>query len=252
MIYHLAGIAHDIHDSKYNEADYQRVNIQATIDLARQAGLSGAQHFIHFSSVKAVADPGENCVDESWDAWPADIYGRSKREAEEALLELNIAGDCAVTILRPALVYGPGIKGNLAQMVNAIRSGYFPSLPETGNRRSLIHVLDLVDIAQRITMQPLAYGKTYIVAEQEPYSTRKMYEIICTALGKPAWKWAIPEKVLRRLVRVGDGVEHLTGQHCPVNSSMMNKLLGSACYRSTLLTDDFNWKPVRTLDAGIK
>ena len=105
VIYHLAGIAHDIHGSKYNEADYQRINVQATIDLARQAGLSGARHFIHFSSVKAVADPGENCVDESWDVWPADIYGRSKREAEEALLELHKSGDCTVTILRPTHWY---------------------------------------------------------------------------------------------------------------------------------------------------
>ncbi len=252
VIYHLAGIAHDIHRSKYNEADYQRINVQATVDLARQAGLSGAQHFIHFSSVKAVADPGEICVDESWDAWPADIYGRSKREAEEALLELHKAGDCAVTILRPALVYGPGVKGNLAQMVNAIRLGYFPPLPETGNRRSLIHVLDLVDVAQRLTLQPLAYGKTYIASEQEPYSTRKMYENICRSLDKPVAKWAIPVAVLRSLARVGDRIERFTGRQCPVSQSMIDRLLGSACYQSKLLTKDFDWKSVRTQDIGIR
>jgi len=168
-IFHVAGLAHAQTFSDGTASSHWKVNVEGTESLLSAAHQAGVKRFIYFSSVKAAADPGEHCADETWDQVPEDDYGRSKREAEIRVLQAGKENGMHVCNLRPALVYGPGVKGNLKRMMQAIAQGKFPPLPEFGNRRSLVSLTDLVTASWLAMEQEQANGKTYIVCEAQPY-----------------------------------------------------------------------------------
>jgi len=95
-------------------------------------------------------------------------------------------------VLRLSMVYGPTRKGNLPRMIEAVTKGRFPPLPETGNKRSMVHVDDVVQAAMLAAERPESVGQTYVVTDGPPYSTRQIYECICEALGRDAPKWHVP------------------------------------------------------------
>ncbi|MBK7846552.1 MAG: NAD-dependent epimerase/dehydratase family protein [Zoogloea sp.] len=116
------------------EALHWRVNFEGSQALAEAAGRAGVASFVFLSSVKAVGEPGEACVDEDWPVPPDSAYGRAKRAAEAVVLAAGERYGMRVTVLRPAMVFGAGGRGNLERMAALVRRGLFPPLPETGNR----------------------------------------------------------------------------------------------------------------------
>lgn len=242
-VYHLAGVVHAMAAADVDQSLYQTVNVAASEALATLAARAGVKQFIYFSSVKAAADPGDECVDESWQPPPPDPYGRSKLEAEQRLFAIGRDSGMQVSVLRPALVYGPAVKGNLLRMLQAIDSGRFPPLPETGNRRSMVSVDDLVDAARLAADSPHADGQVYIVSDDVGYSTRQLSDWMRTALGRKVPAWSIPVFMLRAGALLGDGVEALSGRPLPLNSAVLQRLLGSACYRSGKLQRELGWRP---------
>ena len=202
-IFHLAGRAHAQDSSREAERLHRKINVEGTRALLAGARRAGVKRFVYFSSIKAAGDPGERCVDETWDAAPADPYGRSKREAEQRVLETGKESGMHVCNLRPVLVYGRGVQGNLKRMLQSIARGRFPPLPESGNRRSLVSVDDLVCAAWLAMNHPQANGKTYIVCDGHPLSTRQMYEAMCRALGRKVPGWWVPLWMLRAGARLG-------------------------------------------------
>ena len=242
-VYHLAGVVHAIVAADVDESLYHSVNVAASEALATLAIRAGVKQFIYFSSVKAVADPGDECVDESWQRAPHDPYGQSKREAEQRLFAVGRDTGMQVTVLRPTLVYGPAVKGNLLRMLQAIDSGRFPPLPETGNQRSMVCVDDLIDAARRVADSPHADGQVYIVSDGVRYSTRQLSDWMHEALGRKVPAWSVPALVLRAGALLGDGVAALSGRPLPLNSAVLQRLLGSACYRSGKLQQELGWRP---------
>jgi len=245
-VFHLAGIAHVQDIAGVPDAVYQRVNVDATsalLDAAAQRGVTG---FVYFSSIKAAADPGPHCVDESWNEPPSDAYGRSKREAEQRVLAVGQATGMHVCNLRPCLVYGPGVKGNLARMIDAIERGTFPPLPEFNNQRSMVGLNDLIEAAWLAMNNREANGRTYIVSDGKPYSTRALFVAISRALGKPVPGWSIPSCVLRAGAAAGDLAARITDRPMPFSSAVLDRLRGSACYRSEQLTRQLGWHPRQT------
>ncbi|OGQ95219.1 MAG: hypothetical protein A2521_03510 [Deltaproteobacteria bacterium RIFOXYD12_FULL_57_12] len=242
-VFHLAGIAHSFEPAKNLEQVYWAVNLEATGELLEKARAAGVRRFVYFSSVRAMADPGERCVDESWEYLPTDIYGLSKRRAEERVLAAGAAGAMHVCILRPPLVYGPGVKGNLQRMLRAHAAGRFPPLPETGNRRSLVHVDDLAQAAIMAAENEAARGKIYIVTDGRYYSTREMYMAMCEAFGRRIPRWTLPVWALRGLGLAGDALVTVSGRRFPVDSESVARLLGSACYRSEKIQRELGYRP---------
>ena len=242
-VYHLAGVVHAMAAADVDPSLYHRVNVAASEALATQAVRAGVKRFIYFSSVKAVADPGDECVDESWQRPPHDPYGQSKREAEKRLFAIGRDSGMQVTVLRPALVYGAAVKGNLRRMLQAIDSGRFPPLPDTANRRSMVSVDDLVDAATLVAATPQADGQVYIVSDESPYSTRQLSDWMHATLGRRVSRWSVPVFVLRAGAVCGDGIEVLSGRLVPLNSAVLKRLLGSACYRSDKLQQQLGWRP---------
>ncbi|RLA03407.1 MAG: NAD-dependent dehydratase, partial [Gammaproteobacteria bacterium] len=208
---------------------------------------AGVRQFIYFSSVKAVADPGNECVDESWQRPPSDPYGQSKLGAEQRLFAIGSESGMQVTVLRPALVYGPAVKGNLWRMLQAIDNGRFPPLPDTGNQRSLVCVDDLIDAARLAADSPQADGQIYIVSDDAHYSTRQLYDWMHEALGRNVPRWSIPVFVLRAGAWVGGVAGRMTGRQLPLNPDVLQRLLGSACYRSDKIQQQLGWRPRRHL-----
>jgi nucleoside-diphosphate-sugar epimerase len=220
--------------------------------LAQAAAQTGARRFVFCSSVKAVGDPGRVCIDEDFDAAPATAYGRAKREAEIGLLELSRQTGMEVVILRLAVVYGPGSRGNIERMFRLVRRGLFPPLPETGNRRSLVFVDDAVDALLLACTQEAAAGKTFIVAHPDSYSGRELFEEMCRACGKRVPAWGVPPAVLRLLGWIGDGLVRMTGRSLSLDSQVVSRLLDSACYRPDRLLSQLEWRPKYDLSAGLQ
>lgn len=244
-IFHLANIAHTDLTGKEAEC-YWVVNVAGTEDLLTAAANANVDRFIYFSSVKAVADPGEECVDETWEPVPNDLYGYSKRMAEQRVLAAGVKTGMHVCNLRPALVYGPGVKGNLFRMLQTVKRGRFPSLPDFGNRRSMVSLDDLITAAWLAMENPKANGRTYIVEDGQGYSTRMLYEAMCKEFGVPVSRWHIPEHMLCMGAVIGDWTGKLFKRNMPLNSAVLSRLMGSACYRSDRIRNELGWRPQKT------
>lgn len=247
-IIHLAGKAHALAEAAQDEAEYYRVNTEGTRRILEAARRGDVRSFVLFSTVKAAGDrPGADSgpTDESWDAAPDTPYGRSKREAEKLVLRGGYVPHPVV--LRPCLVYGPTPKGNLGKMIDAISRGRFPSLPEVHNRRSMVHIDDVIAAAVVAAEKPAAAGQIYIVADNEPFSTRQLFEEICAAVGRPVPRWEMPIWILRLLGHVGDGIGRLCGRRFMFDSDALAKLTDSAWYSSAKLQRELGWQPTHTL-----
>ena len=193
-VYHLAGYAHDLSDPSQVADRYRALNIEGTLRLARASIAAGVKRFIFVSSVKAggVTATGLD-MDETSVAQPDGIYGETKRRAEEELFSLTKSETMTVTVIRPALVYGPAVKGNLALMLKGIEAGWFPPIPETNNQRSMIHVDDLVDALLFVASHPDAMRETFIATDGRRYSTKQIYDNLREALGKSPTRLSIPK-----------------------------------------------------------
>jgi nucleoside-diphosphate-sugar epimerase len=235
-VFHLAGFAHDLSDATKIQNIYQKVNVDATIRLAKLAVKSNVNRFIFVSSVKAGG--GSNfgvCVSEKDQGNPEGIYGKTKREAELKLLKIGKESDMHVSIIRPSLVYGPNVKGNLQLMLSGIKKGWFPPLPETGNKRSMIHVDDLVRAILLVADDDRANGEIFIATDGTPHSSRYIYNAMCSALDKSIPKWSVPKILFDMASLVNPRIKY-----------KLNKLLGDECYSSAKL-EALGFKAKKTL-----
>ena len=235
-VFHLAGFAHDMQDPSKVKHLYHAVNVEATVELARLAVISGVKRFVFVSSVKAGGSPlSEHCASESDQGDPEGVYGKSKREAELKLLKIGKESGMHVSIIRPSLVYGPGVKGNLQLMLSGIARGWFPPLPETENRRSMIHVDDLVRAIFLVAEDNRANGEIFIATDGKPYSSREIYSAMCNIVGRSVPKWSIPKFLFNMIAIISLKIRY-----------KVDKLLGDECYSSKGL-EALGFKAQRTL-----
>jgi UDP-glucose 4-epimerase len=249
IIIHAAGHAHTA--ATGSPGVHRQVTLEGTRHLLSEAGRCGVQRFVFISSVKAMPEPGTSCLDENAAGLPEDEYGLSRRRAEELVLEAGRRTGMHVSILRPALVYGAGCKGNLADMLRWIDRGLFPPLPDTGNHRSMVDVRDLVQAIMLAAEKGSAAGKTYLITDGEGYTTRRIYIAMCTALGKSVPEWSVPVPVLRALGRIGDACEAVLGRPMPYDSMTCSRLLDSACYRSVHAASSLGFHPAYRLEDAL-
>ena len=235
-VFHLAGFAHDMQDPSKVKNLYHTVNIEATVELARLAVESGVKRFVFVSSIKAGGLPlSEHCASEGDQNDPEGVYGNTKREAELKLLKIGKESSMHVSIIRPSLVYGPNAKGNLQLMLSGIKKGWFPALPETNNKRSMIHVDDLVRAILLVADDDRANGEIFIATDGTPHSSREIYNAMCSALGKSIPKWSVPKFLF-----------DITSLINPRIKYKLNKLLGDECYSSAKL-EALGFKAQKTL-----
>ena len=243
-VIHAAGFAHaDRAATPDLAARHWAVNAEGTFHLLDAAVKAHVERFVYLSSVKAVGDPGLRCVDETWDAPPDTPYGQAKRAAEERVLAVGREAGLHAVNLRPTLVYGPGMRANLARLVEAARRGWLPPLPETGNCRSLVHVDDVAQAVLLAAAHPAARGQTYLVTDGQPYSGRELSLIIRRALGHSVPTWTVPAGMLDGMAALADGVLGLIGHRDRPARAALDKLLGWACYDSTRIERELGYRP---------
>lgn len=251
-VFHLAGYAHAVDANSESAAViHRRVTVDGTRALLEQARRAGVTRFVYVSSVKAMGEASEEYIDETVVALPVTEYGRAKLEAEQLVLAMGRDFGMHVCVLRLPLVYGPEAKGNLLQMIRTIDSGRFPPPPKVYNRRSLVHVDDVVTALRLAMEHPRADGEIYLVTDGRAYSTREIYELMCRALGRAAPRWAVPVGVLRAIAGIGDAAGRMRGRPFFFNSVALDKLLGSAWYNSDKIERELGFKPTHTLETAL-
>ena len=216
-IVHLAGKAHDVRNTA-DESEYFEVNVGLTERLAEAASAGGfGGKFVHFSSVKAIADAVEGTLDETFPPDPRTAYGRSKLASEKSLARIFSDRQDGLFIIRPCMIHGPGNKGNLNLLYRFVgRKIPFP-LGAFDNQRSLLGIDNLCHIVAQIISGSVP-GGTYHLADNETISTSRIVSVIAEVSGKSHSQWKVPRWIVRSLAKIGDWLP------LPLNSDRLQKL----------------------------
>lgn len=204
VVVHLASRVHvmnERHDAA--EAAFHHINVLGTAALARQAQEAGVKRMVYVSSIKASGEitHGRPMLPDD-PPQPEDAYGRSKLAAENVLRELCGASGMELVIVRPPMVVGPGVRGNLPVLMKAIQRGLPLPLACVRNRRSLVSVRNLAALLVACARQPEAAGQTYLAAEPEPVSTPELVHHLAAGLGRPARLLPVPVMLLKMAGRL--------------------------------------------------
>ncbi len=243
IVIHLAARVHIMNDAATDPlAEFRKVNVDGTLNLAQQAAKVGVKRFIFVSSVKVNGEQIDLAKPFTEDntANPQDAYGISKWEAEQALHKIYAVTGMEIVIVRPPLVYGADVKGNFAQMIKVLAKGIPLPFASVKNLRSLIYVENLVDALILCTTHPKAAGQTYLVSDGEDISTPDLLRKLSIAMGKPA-KLLPCSPIFMRLAG------RLFGR-----SDQIEKLIGSLQVDSSKIRRELGWNPPFTLDEGLK
>ena len=240
-IVHLAARTHVISDRAADPLRaYRKVNVEGTVQLAEQAAKAGIRRFVFLSSVKVNGEQTEDhAFSESDEPQPCDAYGISKLEAERQLASICARAAMESAVLRPPLVYGPGVKGNLLALVRAIDRGLPLPLGSIRNSRTLLGIDNLVCAIMLCLHHPSAAGSTFLVGDERPISSPQLARAIAEALGRKCRLLAVPVALMRfagTLFGRQDAVARLTSS-LVVDSSRIRERLG--------------WRPVRSFEEGI-
>lgn len=239
-VVHLAARTHVLRETAADpQAEYRRVNLDATRRLAQMAAGAGVRRMVFLSSVKVNGEATQRPYTERDVPRPEDDYGRSKWETEQALARIAAETGLEVAVLRPPLVYGPGVKGNFLRMMAGIARGTPLPLGSILNRRSLVYVGNLADAIDKLIDAPAAAGRTYLVADGEDVSTPGLVRALAQALG-----------VRPRLLRCPPSLLAL-GAALAGKRAELARLTGSLQVDSSALRDELGWRPRCTLAQGL-
>src|ERR1700733_11885788 len=196
---HLAARVHIMRDRVADPLSaFRRVNVDGTLNLARQAAEAGVRRFIYVSSIKVNGEStrGDCAFSPDQAAAPSDAYGISKYEAECGLRELGSASGMEVTVIRPVLVYGPGVRANFLAMMKLLSRGIPLPLGAVRNCRSLVALDNLVDLIVTCAKHPLAANQVFLVSDDEDMSTGELLMRLGKAMNSPARLFPIPTHLL--------------------------------------------------------
>jgi nucleoside-diphosphate-sugar epimerase len=200
VVVHAAARVHVMNETTQDVlAEFRKVNVAGTLRLARRAAEDGVKRFIFISSIKVNGEstrPGKPFKADDRPA-PVDPYGVSKYEAEEALKQLGRDTGIEIVIIRPPLVYGPGVKANFLTMLNWLRKGIPLPLGAIHNQRSLVAIDNLVDLIIVCINHPAARNQVFLVSDGEDLSTSRLLRQLATALGRTARLVPLPERLLQ-------------------------------------------------------
>lgn len=240
-VVHCAARAHVLRDEVEDPlAVFRRVNVDATLRLARHAAEAGVRRFVFVSSIGVLGRSQERPFRFSDPAHPEEPYAISKWEAEQGLWALARETGMEVVVVRPPLVYGPGAPGNFGQLLKWVAKGVPLPLGAVDNRRSLVALDNLVDLLLRCVEHPAAAGETFLAADGEDVSTTELLRRVARAMDRRARLVPMPPGVLRAGARlVGKG-------------EMARRLLDSLQVDIAHTRERLGWEPPVSLDEGLR
>ncbi|MDD1151329.1 SDR family oxidoreductase [Pseudomonas idahonensis] len=242
VVIHAAARVHVMHDSSLDPlAEFRKVNVDGTLNLAQQAAQKGVRRFIFISSIKVNGE--ETSLDEPYTAdvepAPVDPYGISKMEAEKGLVTIASQTGMEVVIIRPTLVYGPGVKANFLSMMQWLYKGIPLPFGAIYNRRSLVALGNLVDLIVTCIDHPKAANQTFLVSDGDDLSTTVLLEKMGAALGRTARLLPVPSGVLK------------FGAAMLGKKSLSQRLCGSLQVDIEKNRELLGWSPPITVDVAI-
>lgn len=241
-VVHCAARVHVMNDTSVDPlAEFRAVNVDLTLDLARRAAAAGVRRFIFVSSIKVNGEataPGSSFKSDDVPA-PLDPYGISKMEAEQGLLRVSQETGIEIVIIRPVLIYGPGVKANFRSMMSWLDKGIPLPFGAIRNKRSLVSLDNLVDLIMTCLDHPAAANQTFMVSDGEDVSTTELLSRMAAALGKPARLIPVPAALMNIAAKIlgrADIAQRLNGS-LQVDISKTREVLG--------------WSPIKSLDEGL-
>jgi nucleoside-diphosphate-sugar epimerase len=240
IVIHLAARAHIMTDDGSNPLQaYQRVNVDWTERLAARAAAHDVRRFVYLSSVKVNGEQTIAPFTEKDPPRPQDPYGVSKWEAEQALARVSTQTGMETVVVRPPLVYGPGVRGNFLQLLNTLPRGIPLPLAGICNRRSFVYLGNLVNALVRCIHDPRAAGRIYFVSDGEDLSTPELIRRLSVVMGIDVRLWACPMAFLY-------WVGQVFGKR-----AMIDRLVGSLQVNPSKIQKELEWRPPFTVDAGL-
>ena len=243
-VMHLAARVHVMAERASNPlVEFRRVNVDGTLNLARQAVAAGVRRFVFVSSVKVNGE--STATDHAFSAAdapaPQDPYGISKMEAEQGLRQIAAETGMEVVIVRPPLVYGPGVKANFAALMRAVQRGVpLPLASVAHNRRSFVALDNLVDLLVTCIDHPAAANQTFLVSDGEDLSTADLLRRLGQAMNKPARLFPVPPSLLQ------------LGANILGKGDMAQRLLGNLQVDIGHTRNTLNWNPPISVDEGLR
>jgi nucleoside-diphosphate-sugar epimerase len=241
-IVHLAARVHVMNNSPDSLAEFRRVNVEGTGNLARQAAAAGVRRFVYLSSIKVNGEFTQEGRPFTADDAPApeDPYGVSKYEAEQSLRQIAADTEMEVVIIRSPLVYGPGVKANFESMMRWLsREVPLPLAAIKHNRRSLVALDNLVDLIATCLRHP-AVNQTFLVSDGEDLSTADLLRRMGAALGYPARLFYMSPMMLK------------LGSHLVNKPSIYHRLCGSLQLDIAKTCELLDWTPPVSVDEGLR
>jgi nucleoside-diphosphate-sugar epimerase len=243
VVIHLAARVHVMNDHAVDPLDeLRKVNVDGAVNLARQAAKAGVQRYIFISSIKVNGEGallGQPYTAENQPA-PIDAYGISKREAEDALRQLADQTGMEVVIIRPPLVYGPGVKANFHSMMRWLEKGVPLPLAAIHNKRSFVALDNLVDLIVTCIAHPSAANQTFLAGDGEDLSTTELLHRLGNALGKPAKLFPLPIWLLN------------AGAMLSGRRDMAQRLCNSLQVDISKTCELLDWQPPVSVDDALK
>ena len=243
VIVHAAARVHIMNDHAEDPlAIYREINTKSTLRLASMAASQGVKRFIFLSTIKVNGEQTNNRspFTETDDCQPSDAYAVSKYEAEIGLAQIAKETGMEVVIIRPPLVYGPGVKGNFASMINWVKKGVPLPLGSVKNHRSLIALENLVNFISLCLAHPKAANETFLISDGEDLSTTQLIQKIALILRKKNRLFPIPVKLIQLLAS-------LVGKE-----AIVNRVFGSLQIDSGKARRILNWKPLINIDEQLR
>lgn len=242
-VVHLAARVHVMRDETTDPlAEFRAVNVEGTLNLARQAAKAGVRRFIFLSSIKVNGEltlPGQPFTEHDVPA-PLDAYGVSKHEAEEGLRKIAQQADMEVVIIRLPLVYGPGVKANFLSILRWLQKRVPLPFGAINNRRSLVALDNLLDFIATCLGHPSAANQTFMVSDGEDISTTELLHRMATVLNVPARLLPVPQKLLE------------TGFKLVGRNDLAQRLCGSLQVDITKARTTLGWNPPISVDEGLR
>jgi UDP-glucose 4-epimerase len=239
-VVHLAARVHVVRESAQNTlALYREINTRGTLNLARQAAQAGVKRFVFISTIKVNGEGRDEPYREIDEPAPMDAYALSKWEAEQGLRRIAQETGMEVVILRPPLVYGPGVKANFLRLLRMVERGWPLPLGSIRNRRSLLYLGNFVDAIRLCVEHPAAAGQTFLLDDGEAISTPDLICAMGLAMGRPVHLLAAPVWVLKF-------VGALLGKR-----EVVARLTGSLYVDSSAIRLRLGWTPPFSMEAGL-
>jgi nucleoside-diphosphate-sugar epimerase len=240
VVVHLAARVHVMREEDGDIVGrYHETNVQGTENLARQSAEQGVRRFVYLSTVKVLGEGRASPYGPHDAPAPVGAYAESKWAAEQALTRIAERSAMGAVILRPPLVYGPGVGANFLGLLRAVDQGWPLPFASVANRRSLIYVGNLVDAIGVAASHPRAVGKTYLVSDGAGVSTPELIRCAARALGRQPRLLPVPVGLMRAAARlVGRGQQ-------------VDRLLGSLEVDSSAIRDELGWSPRYSIQDGL-